>query len=182
MPQVVLGMDAVHQLLCTADDVSSGWFSGSSSHIYQGKHIVNVSRHAEHVVLRVGRDFSKLGALAPARIPTRPCFHIIPYLPWLRRLTNLFLTVVNGSYDVIQSQFAQPCIPASDFTPGFNGFNSGVRPTTNGTAPTFLNITIADNSTAIWFFENSTCSDGGVGVINANDSSTETLDGFSVSS
>lgn len=88
--------------------------------------------------------------------------------------------VVNGSYDVIQSQFAAPCIPEAVFTPGANGFNSGLRPTNNGSAVTILNVTIADNSTAIWFYENSTCAEGGVGVINANDSSTETLAGFSV--
>lgn len=87
---------------------------------------------------------------------------------------------MNGSYDVIQSQFAAPCIPEAVFTPGANGFNSGLRPTNNGSAVTFLNVTIADNTTAIWFYENSTCALGGVGVINANDSSTETLAGFSV--
>ncbi|KAF7792732.1 hypothetical protein EIP86_003830 [Pleurotus ostreatoroseus] len=86
---------------------------------------------------------------------------------------------VNGSYDVIQSQFDEPCIPASVFTPGFNGFDSGPRPTANGSAVTFLNVSITDNTTAIWFYENSTCAQGGVGVINANDSSTETLAGFS---
>jgi plastocyanin len=86
---------------------------------------------------------------------------------------------VNGSYDVIQSTFAAPCEPISASTPGSNGFDSGVRPAINGTAQTTLNYTVQDNTTAIWFYENSTCGEGGVGAINANDSSTETLLGFS---
>ena len=82
---------------------------------------------------------------------------------------------------MIQSTFGSPCEPISVTEPGTNGFDSGIRPTVNGTAPTTLNYTVKDNTTAIWFYENSTCGDGGVGGININDSSTETLLGFSVS-
>lgn len=92
-----------------------------------------------------------------------------------------FLAVTNGTYDVLQSQFEQPCIPASQYNSSINGFNSGPRPTVNGTVITMLEVPITDNTTAIWFYENSTCSQGGVGVINANESSTETLAGYIVS-
>jgi len=85
----------------------------------------------------------------------------------------------NGTYDVIQADFAAPCIPINQFNSSENGFNSGVRPAINGTAITTLEVNINDNFTAIWFYENSTCGQGGVGVINANDSSTTTLAGFS---
>ncbi|THG97828.1 hypothetical protein EW026_g4245 [Hermanssonia centrifuga] len=84
----------------------------------------------------------------------------------------------NGTYDVIQAAFASPCIPISDINPAINGFNSGPRPADNGSTRTTLPVTINDNFTAIWFYDNSTCFEGGVGVINANDSSTETLLGF----
>lgn len=47
---------------------------------------------------------------------------------------------------------------------------------------TTFEVPITDNSTTIWFFENSTCAEGGVGGINVNDSSTETLAGFTVGS
>ena len=88
---------------------------------------------------------------------------------------------MNGPYDVVQSDFGSPCVPISVSVPGFNGFNSGPRPAANGSTPTSLNYTIQDNSTAIWFYDDSTCGEGGVGGININDSSTETLLGFSVS-
>ena len=61
-----------------------------------------------------------------------------------------------------------------------NSFDSGFRDTVNGTAITNLVVPITDNST-IWFFDVNTCARGGVGGINVNDSSTETLDGFRVS-
>lgn len=79
---------------------------------------------------------------------------------------------------MIQAVFAAPCIPEHDHDATLNGFNSGPRPANNGTAVTTLEVPITDNSTAIWFYENSTCALGGVGGINVNESSTETLDGF----
>ena len=79
-----------------------------------------------------------------------------------------------------QSTFASPCIPAHDTNITINGFDSGFRDTVNGTAITNLVVPITDNST-IWFFDVNTCARGGVGGINVNDSSTETLDGFRVS-
>ncbi|KAI0629437.1 hypothetical protein C8Q77DRAFT_1065487 [Trametes polyzona] len=82
-----------------------------------------------------------------------------------------------GNHSAIQSTFASPCIPAHDTNVTINGFNSGLRPTNNGTAITNLPVTITTNDT-IWFYDETTCAEGGVGGINVNESSTETLDGF----
>ena len=89
-------------------------------------------------------------------------------------------TVTQGNHSAIQSEFATPCIPAHDTNITVNGFNSGFRDAGNGTAITNLPVTISDNST-IWFYDANTCAQGGVGGINVNESSTETLDGFRVS-
>ena len=85
-----------------------------------------------------------------------------------------------GNHTAIQSTFASPCIPAHDTNATINGFNSGFRDTVNGTAITNLPVQITDNST-IWFFDFNTCAEGGVGGININETSTETIDGFRVS-
>ena len=87
---------------------------------------------------------------------------------------------MHDNHAATQSTFASPCIPAHDTNITINGFDSGFRDTVNGTAITNLVVPITDNST-IWFFDVNTCARGGVGGINVNDSSTETLDGFRVS-
>ncbi|KIP05215.1 hypothetical protein PHLGIDRAFT_129004 [Phlebiopsis gigantea 11061_1 CR5-6] len=84
----------------------------------------------------------------------------------------------NGTYDLVQATFDAPCIPAHDHNASLNGFNTGPRPANNGTSITTFELPITDNTTTIWFYENSTCGLGGVGGININDSSTETLAGF----
>ncbi|KAH9855917.1 hypothetical protein C2E23DRAFT_882678 [Lenzites betulinus] len=89
----------------------------------------------------------------------------------------VFFNFTMGNHSAIQSTFAAPCIPAHDTNSTINGFNSGDRPTNNGTAITNLPVTITTNDT-IWFYDASTCAIGGVGGINVNESSTETLDGF----
>ena len=103
----------------------------------------------------------------------------IPH-PFTHSLTPSPNTVTQGNHSAIQSEFATPCIPAHDTNITVNGFNSGFRDAGNGTAITNLPVTISDNST-IWFYDANTCAQGGVGGINVNESSTETLDGFRVS-
>ncbi|KAF9012532.1 hypothetical protein BDQ17DRAFT_1387225 [Cyathus striatus] len=72
------------------------------------------------------------------------------------------LTVItNGNHTATQSTFASPCIPAHDTNETINSFDS-----------TF------DNTTTIWFYDVNTCAEGGVGAININTSSLQTLDGF----
>ncbi|KAI0753169.1 hypothetical protein C8Q80DRAFT_1150408 [Daedaleopsis nitida] len=89
----------------------------------------------------------------------------------------IFFNFTQGNHTAIQSTFAGPCIPAHDTNATINGFDSGFRDTVNGTAITNLQVPITDNST-IWFYDANLCADGGVGGINVNESSTETLDGF----
>ncbi|OBZ69566.1 hypothetical protein A0H81_10266 [Grifola frondosa] len=84
-----------------------------------------------------------------------------------------------GNHTATQSTFGAPCVPIHDTNSTINGFDSMFRDTVNGTAITTLPVSIIDNST-LWFFDFNTCGDGGVGVINANDSSTATLAGFQV--
>ncbi|CDO74710.1 hypothetical protein BN946_scf184847.g18 [Trametes cinnabarina] len=89
----------------------------------------------------------------------------------------VFFNFTQGNHSATQSTFASPCIPAHDTNVTINGFNSDLRPTNNGTAITNLPVTITTNDT-IWFYDIATCGEGGVGGININDSSTETLEGF----
>ncbi|KAJ3487566.1 hypothetical protein NLI96_g3461 [Meripilus lineatus] len=60
-----------------------------------------------------------------------------------------------------------------------NGFNSGFRDTVNGTAITQLSVLITPElaSSTIWFFDYNTCAQGGVGGININENTNETLQG-----
>jgi len=85
-----------------------------------------------------------------------------------------------GNHTVTQSVFEAPCVPAHDHNITLNGFDSGFRDTVNGTAITILSVPITPDlvNTTIWFFDFNTCAQGGVGGININDSSTETLAGF----
>ncbi|KAK0459117.1 uncharacterized protein EV420DRAFT_1747504 [Desarmillaria tabescens] len=85
-----------------------------------------------------------------------------------------------GNHTVTQSLFYAPCIPANGANNTVNGFDSGFRDTVNGTAITILTVPITtdiENQT-LWFFDYNTCGEGGVGVINVNESSSETLEGF----
>lgn len=83
------------------------------------------------------------------------------------------------------STFASPCQPAHDTNATINGFDSGFRPTENGTSGSILSVPIDDTNvnTPFWFFDASpgACGSGAVGVINSNESSLQTLDGFVVS-
>ncbi|KXN87480.1 hypothetical protein AN958_08785 [Leucoagaricus sp. SymC.cos] len=83
-----------------------------------------------------------------------------------------------GNHTVTQSVFAAPCMRAHDFNQSINGFDSGFRNAGNHSAITNLQIPIEDPSTTIWYFDWNTCSTGGVGAINVNESSSETYDGF----
>lgn len=86
--------------------------------------------------------------------------------------------VTEGNHTAIQSTFSSPCIPAHITNQTINGFDSGFRNTDNGTAITTLTFTVTDPNTTVWFYDANTCAQGGVGGININESSTETLDGF----
>ena len=82
------------------------------------------------------------------------------------------------------STFSAPCQPAHDTNITINGFDSGFRPTDNGTDITILSVPIDDSNvnTPFWFYDASpgACGSGAVGVINSNESSTATLAGFVV--
>ncbi|KAF6760211.1 hypothetical protein DFP72DRAFT_988455 [Ephemerocybe angulata] len=82
-----------------------------------------------------------------------------------------------GNHTAIQALFASPCIPAHDVDTTVNGFNSGFRDAGNHSAITILRVPI-DNNNTIWFYDANTCAEGGIGGINVNESSWETLDGF----
>lgn len=104
-------------------------------------------------------------------------------LPYYIILIIHHTTVTMGNHTVTQSTFASPCIPAHDTNSSINGFDSGFRDTVNGTAITILSVPITADiaNTTLWFFDYNTCGEGGVGGINPNQSSLETLAGFQVS-
>ncbi|KDR75683.1 hypothetical protein GALMADRAFT_140303 [Galerina marginata CBS 339.88] len=83
-----------------------------------------------------------------------------------------------GNHTATQSTFASPCVPAHTTDSTINSFDSSFRQTDNGTAITQLSVTVPDNTSTIWFYDSNTCGLGGVGGININGSSDETLDGF----
>ncbi|KAN0130825.1 hypothetical protein V8E53_011500 [Lactarius tabidus] len=86
----------------------------------------------------------------------------------------------SGNHTATQSTFSSPCIPAHDTNVTINGFDSGFRNTTPGTAGSILSVPILaqNQNETFWFFDFNTCGQGGVGAINNNESSTETLAGF----
>jgi hypothetical protein len=88
--------------------------------------------------------------------------------------------VTQGNHSVTQSTFAAPCIPAHLTNATINGFDSGMRTTVNGTAGTILSVPITADivNTTLWFYDQATCAGGGVGGINVNESSWQTLWGF----
>ncbi|KAI0919061.1 hypothetical protein AcV5_002075 [Taiwanofungus camphoratus] len=85
-----------------------------------------------------------------------------------------------GNHTATQSTFASPCIPAHESNITINGFDSMFRDAGNGTAISILSVPMLPQNvnTTFWFYDYNTCGQGGVGVINANDSSTATLAGF----
>ncbi|KIK09255.1 hypothetical protein K443DRAFT_671747 [Laccaria amethystina LaAM-08-1] len=93
---------------------------------------------------------------------------------------TVFFNFTQGNHTVTQSSFASPCIPIHETDSTVNGFDSSFRDAGNGTAITNLPITVIDPNTTVWFFDFNTCGLGGVGGINVNQSSYQTLDGFQV--
>ncbi|TDL20054.1 hypothetical protein BD410DRAFT_791434 [Rickenella mellea] len=95
---------------------------------------------------------------------------------------NVIFNFTSGNHSVTQSTFGSPCIPAHITNSSINGFDSGLRPTNNGTAITTLSVPITpDNVGApLWFYDASigACGEGAVGVINSDESGNETLAGF----
>ncbi len=92
------------------------------------------------------------------------------------------IPVTDGNHTATESTFSGPCTPAHDTDATINGFNSGFRNTTPGTPGSILTVPILEQNEnhTFWFFDYNTCGEGGVGVINNNESSTETLAGFVV--
>ncbi|PAV24149.1 extracellular serine-rich [Pyrrhoderma noxium] len=94
----------------------------------------------------------------------------------------VFFNFTSGNHTATQSTFSAPCVLAHDSNDTINGFDSGFRPTNNGTDITILSVPILDSNvnSPFWFYDASAgaCGSGAVGVINNNESSTETLAGF----
>jgi len=89
---------------------------------------------------------------------------------------TIFFNITAGNHSVIESTFAQPCIPSGEASPPINGFISPPENAINGTNVTYSVAVVNNNS--MWYYDPGTCGIGGVGVINANDSSNQTLAGF----
>ncbi|TFK44913.1 hypothetical protein BDQ12DRAFT_695253 [Crucibulum laeve] len=90
----------------------------------------------------------------------------------------LVFNFTQGNHTATQSTFASPCTAAHFTNETINGFDSGFRNAGNKSAITTLEVPITDNTTTIWFFDWNTCAQGGVGGVNINDSTLETLDGI----
>lgn len=93
---------------------------------------------------------------------------------------TVIFNFTSGNHTATQSTFGNPCIPAHDTNVTINGFDSGFRNTTPGTSGSILSVPILEQNQnqTFWFFDFNTCGEGGVGAINDNESSTETLVGF----
>ncbi|TFK50989.1 hypothetical protein OE88DRAFT_1735713 [Heliocybe sulcata] len=93
---------------------------------------------------------------------------------------TVIFNFTQGNHTATQAVFSEPCIPAHDANITINGFNSDFRNAGNGTAVTILSVPILPENanTTMWFYDYNTCGQGGVGVINSNESSYETLEGF----
>ncbi|KZT21037.1 hypothetical protein NEOLEDRAFT_1121587, partial [Neolentinus lepideus HHB14362 ss-1] len=93
---------------------------------------------------------------------------------------TVIFNFTQGNHTATQAVFSEPCIPAHDANITINGFDSSFRDAGNGTAITILSVPILPQNanTTMWFYDYNTCGQGGVGVINSNESSYETLAGF----
>jgi plastocyanin len=95
---------------------------------------------------------------------------------------TVFFNFTAGNHSATQSTFANPCIPAHDTNSSINGFDTSIRPAGNGTSVTqftlIMNPDIVNDT--IWFYDQTTCGIGGVGVINPGNvsASLQTIDGF----
>ena len=109
-------------------------------------------------------------------------FGLIVCIPHSRCQELTSCKVTNGNHTATESTFSSPCIPAHETDNTINGFDSGFRDTQPGTAGSILSvpILIQNENHTFWFFDYNTCGQGGVGVINNNESSSETLVGFTV--
>ena len=109
-------------------------------------------------------------------------FSLIVCLPHSHCQELTSCKVTNGNHTATESTFSSPCIPAHETDNTINGFDSGFRDTQPGTAGSILSvpILIQNENHTFWFFDYNTCGQGGVGVINNNESSSETLAGFTV--
>ncbi|KAI9465266.1 hypothetical protein BJY52DRAFT_1246122 [Lactarius psammicola] len=118
---------------------------------------------AETIVVTVGGNTTGDGATI-----------FTPQIIVAKRGDTVTFNFTNGNHTATESTFSDPCIPAHDTDATINGFNSGFRNTTPGTPGSIL----TNENHTFWFFDYNTCGEGGVGVINNNESSTETLAGF----
>ncbi|EPQ55156.1 hypothetical protein GLOTRDRAFT_111142 [Gloeophyllum trabeum ATCC 11539] len=93
---------------------------------------------------------------------------------------TVIFNFTQGNHTATQAVFSEPCIPAHDANITINGFDSGFRDAGNGTAITILSVPILPENVnqTMWFYDYNLCGQGGVGVINDNESSYETLAGF----
>ncbi|KAJ7244133.1 hypothetical protein B0H12DRAFT_1236181 [Mycena haematopus] len=95
---------------------------------------------------------------------------------------TVFFNFTQGNHSATESTFASPCIPAHDTNSTINGFDTNIRPAGNATSVTnFILIMNADIvNTTIWFYDETTCGIGGVGVINPGNvtATDQTIDGF----
>ena len=91
-----------------------------------------------------------------SRAPSpQPPYHIVASSDlWLIAplLCLVLHLVTNGTYDLIQSDFAAPCVPLHIHNSSLNGFNTNPRPANNGTSPTTFELPITSNTTTIWFY------------------------------
>ncbi|KAI0317186.1 hypothetical protein OF83DRAFT_173976 [Amylostereum chailletii] len=93
---------------------------------------------------------------------------------------TVFFNFTQGNHSAIQSTFDAPCVPIHIHNTSLNGFDDGLHLAGNGSNVTIEAVPILQQSanTTFWFYDVNTCGQGGVGVINSNESSTQTLEGF----
>ncbi|KAF7362233.1 hypothetical protein MVEN_00569500 [Mycena venus] len=95
---------------------------------------------------------------------------------------TVLFNFTQGNHSATQSTFAAPCIPAHLTNVTINGFDTSLRPAGNGTSITDFRIIMNADivNTTLWYYDQTTCGIGGVGVINpGNVSATlQTIDGF----
>ncbi|VDC05631.1 unnamed protein product [Peniophora sp. CBMAI 1063] len=91
----------------------------------------------------------------------------------------VFFNFTEGNHTATQSTFDAPCLSAHEHNISLNGFDSGFQVVPNNS---FLQSSVpileSNVNTTFWFFDYNTCGIGGVGAINFNASSTETIEGF----
>ncbi|EJD54526.1 hypothetical protein AURDEDRAFT_110127 [Auricularia subglabra TFB-10046 SS5] len=130
--------------------------------------------YAKTIVITVGTNLTSDGTDFDASDV------FVPNVIEARKGDVIIFNFTDGTHSATRSTFDQPCVPISSHNNSVNGFNTGLRPTNNGTTRTDYQFTIDDSTfpETVWYYDEATCGNGGVGAININTTGWQPFDAY----